>query len=149
MWRIKTKDTIGEFASAFDMRRPNYDTTLLHKQQLNCSEKEIIHEFKNLWPIFQHGVWPQYRESVKDRHIKFTEHVLSHHTITHPHVCDLLRMFDVCGCLRIAIAPNTSPLEQSFSNLSKICYKDKNLFLSKSLETPNTDYQKVIDILEK
>ena len=30
----------------------DYNISLLHKGKLNCSEKEIAHQFQNLWPIF-------------------------------------------------------------------------------------------------
>ena len=42
----------------------DYDISLLHKRKLNCSEKEITHQFQNLWPIFN-NVWPQYRDCIK------------------------------------------------------------------------------------
>ena len=118
-------------------------------RKLNCSEKEITHQFQNLWPIFN-KVWPQYQECIKDQHINFLNHILSNYTITHPDVCDLLRIL-------ITIAPSTSPLEQSFSKLSKICFKDTNILLTKNLETlyllaansyPKIDYVKTIEILE-
>ena len=175
-------DTIVEFASASDMCRPidldacikyikklhtlcetnyideipkvddnweDYSIRLLHNRKLNCSEKEITHQFQNLWPIFN-KVWPQYQECIKDQHINFLNHILSNYTITHPDVCDLLRIL-------ITIAPSTSPLEQSFSKLSKICFKDTNILLTKNLETlyllaansyPKIDYVKTIEILE-
>ena len=171
-------DTIVEFASAFDMCRPinlnarikyikklhtlygtnyiheipkvdddwkDYNISLLHKRKLNCSEKEKTHQFQNLWPIFN-KVQPQYQECIKDQHINFLNHILSNYTITHPDVCDLLRIL-------ITIAPSTSPLEQSFSKLSKICFKDRNNLLTKNLETlyllaasnyPKIDYVKTI-----
>ena len=175
-------DTTVEFASVFDMCRPmdldarikyikklhtlygtnyiheiskfdsdwkDYNISLPHKRKLNCSEKEITHQFQNLWPIFN-KVWPQYQECIKDQHINFLNHILSNYTITHPDVCDLLRIL-------ITIAPSTSPLEQSFSKLSKICFKDTNILLTKNLETlyllaansyPKIDYVKTIEILE-
>ena len=175
-------DTIVEFASASDMCRPidldacikyikklhtlcetnyideipkvddnweDYSIRLLHKRKLNCSEKEITHQFQNLWPIFN-KVWPQYQECIKDQHINFLNHILSNYTITHPDVCDLLRIL-------ITIAPSTSPLEQSFSKLSKICFKDRNNLLTKNQEIlyllaaknyPKIDYVKTIEILE-
>ena len=175
-------DTIVEFFSAFDMCRlidldarikyikklhtlygTNYiheipkvdddwkdcNISLLHERKLNCSEKEITHQFQNLWPIFN-KVQPQYQECIKDQHINFLNHILSNYTITHPDVCDLLRIL-------LAIAPSTSPLEQSFSKLSKICFKYRNNLLTKNLKTlhplaannyPKNDYVKTIEILE-
>ena len=43
----------------------DYSISLLHKTKLNCSEKEITHQFQNLWPIFN-KVWSQYQECIKD-----------------------------------------------------------------------------------
>ena len=175
-------DATVEFASAFDMCRPmdldarikyikklhtlygtNYiyeipkfdsdwkdcNISLPHKRKLNCSEKEITHQFQNLWPIFN-KVWPQYPECIKDQDINFLNHILSNYTISHPDVCDLLRIL-------ITIASSTSPLEQFFRKLSKICFKNKNNLLTKNLETlyllaannyPKIDYVKTIEILE-
>ena len=173
---------IVEFASAFDMCRPidldarikylkklhtlhgtnyiheipkvddgrkDYNISLLQKRKLNCSEKKITHQFQNVWPIFN-KVWLQYRECIKDQHINFVNHILSNYTITHPDVCDLMMIL-------ITIAPSTRPLEQSFSKLCKICFKDRNNLLIKNLETlyllaannyPKIDYVKTIEILE-
>ena len=147
--------TIVEFASASDMCRPidldarikykklhalcgtnyiheipkvdddwkDYYISLLHKRKLNYSQKEITHQFQNLWPIFNE-VWPQYRECIKDQHINFLNHILSNYTITHLDVCNLL--------ILITIAPSTSPLQQTFSKISKICFKDRNNLLTKT-----------------
>ena len=173
---------IVEFASAFDMCRPidldarikylkklhtlhgtnyiheipkvddgrkDYNISLLQKRKLNCSEKKITHQFQNVWPIFN-KVWLQYRECIKDQHINFVNHILSNYTITHPDVCDLMMIL-------ITIAPSTRPLEQSFSKLCKICFKDRNNLLIKNLETlyllaannyPKIDYVKTIETLE-
>ena len=153
-------DIIVEFASAFDMCWPidldtrikyikklhtlygtnyiheipkvdddwkDYIISLLHKRKLNCSQKDITHQFQNLWPIFN-KVWPQYQKCIKDQHINFLHHVFSNYTIIHPDVCDLLRNL-------ITTASSTSPLEQSFSKFSKICFKDRNNLLTKNLET--------------
>ena len=153
-------DIIVEFASAFDMCRPidldtrikyikklhtlygtnyiheipkvdddwkDYIISLLHKRTLNCSQKDITHQFQNLWPIFN-KVWPQYQKCIKDQHINFLHHVFSNYTIIHPDVCDLLRNL-------ITTASSTSPLGQSFSKFSKICFKDRNNLLTKNLET--------------
>ena len=75
---------------------------------------------------------------------------MSNYTINDPNVCNLLRIL-------ITIATSTSPLEQSFSKLSKICFKDRNNLLTKNFETlyhlaannyPEIDYLKTTEILE-
>ena len=58
----------------------------------------------------------------------------------------------------LAVAPTTGPLEQSYSKLPKICYKDRNQLSVNSLETfyllsapknPQINNTKAINILEK
>ena len=173
-------ETLVEYASAFDMRRrigleeriqllkklhtiygTNYvhnvphnwegkQITIFHRRKLNCTEDEIVKEFSNIWPVFNR-IWPQYSEDVKGRHINFFTYIISHHSITHPNICELIRIL-------MSVCPSTGPLERSYSKLAKICYKDRNQLSSKNLETLyllsllkeyNIDYDKAIKLLEK
>ena len=40
-----------------------FEITLCHLRKISCKEKEIIKDFKNLWPIINR-VWSQYTEAV-------------------------------------------------------------------------------------
>ena len=71
---------------------------------------------------------------------------MSSYTITHPDVCNLLRIL-------ITTASSTSLLEQSFSKLSKISFKDRNNFLETlyflaANNYSKIDYVKTVEILE-
>ena len=129
-----------------------FKITLCHERKLKCTEEDIVKEFNNLWPIMNRS-WAQYRD-IKNKHslhLIFFNHILSNHTITHPNISELIKIF-------ISVAPNTSPLERSFSKLAKICYKDRNQLTSKNIEniyilsalkTPNINYEAAAKYLEK
>ena len=108
-------------------------------------------EFKNFWPIMNR-IWPQYRDNEDKQtiHIKFLNH-LSNHTITHPNVLELIKIL-------LSVAPSTTPLERSYSKLSKICQKDRNKMSSKNMESmyilsalknPQINYKDVLRYLKK
>ena len=136
------EDDVGEWN--------HYTISITYPKKINASEDELTKQFRNIWPIFNQ-TWPKYREQKKTSHIDFFEHILSNHTITHPDLCEMVKIL-------LAVAPSTGPLERSYSKLAKICYKDRNKILSKNLEIlyllsalnfPKIDYDKAISILEK
>ena len=81
---------------------------VLHKEELESSAKELIEQFRNLWPVFN-KIWLKYGDHKKTQHMQFVDHVLSQYTVTHSHLCDLEYF-----------------LARSYSKPAKPCFKDRN-----------------------
>ena len=69
-------------------------------------------------------MWPQYR-GLEDNNVKFLHHLISNHNITHPDVTELIKIL-------LSVAPSTSPLDHSYSKLSKISYNYRNALIKVS-----------------
>ena len=104
---------------------------------LDVSAEVVIPEFKNLYPICnQKWVAGEYGKDLKDGNISFWKHLLSLYAISHRNICKLVEII-------FSVAGNTSPLERSYSRLTKLCPKDRN-----NLSTPPMETQYIIGILK-
>ena len=141
LYGLNYTHTVNEKKEEWDQ----YEIIVSHKRELECSRKELVPQFRNLWPVFN-KIWLKYHDHKKTRHMQFVGHVLSQCSITHPHLCDLVRIL-------LAVAPSTRPLERSYSKLAKLCLKDQNqlssknikvLYILAALTNPEIDYNESI-----
>ena len=158
------KSTIVEFASAFDLQKKankltrigyiwqlhhvygkqnihamtddecksgliEYNITILYPAKLQCTEEELVSEFKSMWPIITKS-WLKFKETkpVANRIKRFWIQMVEDNAVDYPNICDLV-------LLLLSISPGTGPVERSFSQLAKICYKDRNLLSPETLES--------------
>ena len=152
------KGRILEFASAFDLSRKCdkatrisyikelhliYDSEYLHElkedfkdfhvsikypSKIKCSESELISEFNSSWPVIC-KTWLKFKDTKPSSSVSkcFWTHILEKHSISYPNLADLILII-------FAILLGTGPWE-SFSKLSKICYRDIVCIFSTVLET--------------
>ena len=150
------EDTLVEFVSAFNMNRcigsayqvnlvksldtlygtnfrhlvteiveegwGRFSIKILYSAKFGCTKEDLVKEFQNIWPAFNQ-LWPQYSTDKK----QFIKHILDNYILSHPKLCQL----NIVCCSPIHLLP----LEQSYSQLAKICFKDRNSLMSEHLET--------------
>ena len=64
-------------------------------------------------------LWPEYWDQPKTSHQRLLDHILLNYSITHPSICEFIRIF-------VSVAPSTGSLKKSFSKLSRLGHKDRN-----------------------
>ena len=112
----------------------------MHEQKIECTEEELCRKFTNLWPVFNR-LWPKYRPEPITSHQRFLDDILSNDNITHPSICELLRIL-------ISISPSTGSLEISFRNQLTRKLRETLYWLCQ-FKGNEVDYKKAIEILEK
>ena len=107
----------------------DYTINITYPAKLNCTEDELVSEFKSIWPIITKK-WLNFKDSkpVTDRIKRFWQEIVEENAIDYPNLCDLV-------LLLLSISPGTGPIERSFSKLAKICYKDRNSLSASTLES--------------
>ena len=103
-----------------------WTVTIKYTPKITCSEEEIVTEFNGLWPVLNRN-WGKYKDQSNALRT-FFQYIIDNYMINFPNICELLLILLSCS-------PNTSPLERSYSKLTKICYKDRNKLESKKIET--------------
>ena len=103
-----------------------WNVTINYKPKLDCSVDQFMTELQAIWPVFNR-TWGRFKNLKVDALYTFYCHIIDNHYINYPNVCELLLIL-------MSISPNTSPLERSYSKLSKICYKDRNRLGQSNLE---------------
>ena len=105
-----------------------YSIDIVYPPKIECSESELITEFKSLWPVIT-KFWLQFKSTkpVANRIKRFWMKMIGEYAIEYPNICQLV-------ILLLSISPGTGPVERSFSQLAKICYKDRNSMKPDTME---------------
>ena len=103
-----------------------WTVTIKYEPTITCSEEEFISELEKLWPVFNRN-WGRFKDIKTTAIQKFYYYIIDNYMINYPNVCEMLLIL-------MGAAPNTSPLERSYSKLTKICYKDRNRLGKVNLE---------------
>ena len=104
-----------------------YQIMLKYPAKIECSEATIIAEFQNLWPVYNH-LWPRFNNDPITANMMMTMYILDNYMITHPNLCTLLQIF-------LVVAPITGLLERSYTQLAKLCNKDRNQLKVENIES--------------
>lgn len=106
----------------------DFNITIRYQRKIKCTEEELLSEFKSLWPTLS-KVWLQIKDTKpqSDRIKRFWTMIVEEHAIEYPNLADLI-------ILLLSISPGTGPVERSFSQLAKICYKDRNSMAEDTIE---------------
>ena len=117
------EDTLVEFVSAFNMNRcigSAYQVNLVKSLDTlyGTNFRHLVTE------IVEEG-WGRF--SIKILYSAKFGCILDNYIISHPKLCQL----NIVCCSPIHLLP----LEQSYSQLAKICFKDRNSLMSEHLET--------------
>lgn len=106
----------------------DFNITITYQRKIKCTEEELLNEFKSLWPTLS-KVWLQIKDTKPqpNRIKRFWTKIVEEHAIEYPNLADLI-------ILLLSISPGTGPVERSFSQLAKICYKDRNSMAEDTIE---------------
>ena len=133
----------------------NYTIEVTYPARLNVTWEEFKNEFKKAWPkLTKYWLMEVNTKKKQASHLTCYKNFIVNESISYPNISQLLQ---IC----IALAPNTSFLERSYSKLEMICSKRRNNLSPETLETlyllailripvrDPTQYEKEIELLEQ
>ena len=103
-----------------------YQISIKYPKKIDCTPENLVSEMRSLWPACN-KIWPEFCGNKKSGNLEFWQKMLSLYFVTHPNICNLVKILK-------SISPGTGPLERSYSKLAKLCYKDRNKLLSENIE---------------
>ena len=102
-----------------------YQILLKYPAKIKCSEATLIAEFRNLWPVCNR-LWPR-SMMIQKQQIWWWQWIF---WIT------IWPTIQICWhCCKFCLRWHQRPLEKSYSQLEKLCYKDRNWLKSENMES--------------